>query len=236
MDNTNSSSKAAELQAGFYGKLPAHGDFVSRELPTGFVQPWDQWLQQSINGSRALLEEQWLDIYLTSPIWHFAFSPGLLDEHAWLGIMSPSVDSVGRYFSFCIAMKLPAMACTVASFYSSTTWFNALETLVVSALENRLDAESIKDSLRPLRATSVARPPGSSSSFVPLQNGATDDKLDGAAIMLDYLVAEKHPRFSYWRTNGSPLVSPCTRLNPDLPDAELFTLMMNSAWQKSGIK
>ena len=27
---------------GFYGKLPARGDFVRRRLPSAFVAPWDQ--------------------------------------------------------------------------------------------------------------------------------------------------------------------------------------------------
>ena len=51
---------AARLQvsgvvAGFYGKLPARGDFVRAGLPRDFTDPWDDWLQSVIAGSRALV-------------------------------------------------------------------------------------------------------------------------------------------------------------------------------------
>lgn len=230
MDNVPPLPESAKLQTGCYGKLPAHGDFISRQLPEGFIQPWDQWLQQSISASRELLGEQWLDTYLTSPIWHFALSPGLLDEHAWLGLMSPSVDSVGRYFSFCMALQLPEISSAIASFYHNTEWFLGLENLAIRALEERLDADSIEASLMRMQATAVACLPGSSSSYVALQNSASGDALLSAGVMLEYLAAEKHAPFSFWRTSGSRLVTPCISLNPGLPNAELFTSMMNSGW------
>jgi type VI secretion system protein ImpM len=37
---------------GLYGKVPAIGDFVLRRLPARFVEPWDQWLRESINASQ----------------------------------------------------------------------------------------------------------------------------------------------------------------------------------------
>ncbi|TIU04376.1 MAG: type VI secretion system-associated protein TagF, partial [Mesorhizobium sp.] len=33
---------------GFYGKMPATGDFVTRRLPGDFVRAWDRWLAQHI--------------------------------------------------------------------------------------------------------------------------------------------------------------------------------------------
>jgi len=33
---------------GFYGKMPATGDFVTRRLPGDFVRVWDRWLAQHI--------------------------------------------------------------------------------------------------------------------------------------------------------------------------------------------
>ena len=29
---------------GWYGKLPASGDFATRRLPPSFIEPWDAWL------------------------------------------------------------------------------------------------------------------------------------------------------------------------------------------------
>ena len=39
----------------FYGKLPAKGDFLSRNLPQEFVAAWDQWLQAGMHASREAL-------------------------------------------------------------------------------------------------------------------------------------------------------------------------------------
>ncbi|RUW25688.1 type VI secretion system-associated protein TagF, partial [Mesorhizobium sp. M4B.F.Ca.ET.013.02.1.1] len=33
---------------GFYGKIPATGDFVSRRLTGDFVRVWDRWLAQHL--------------------------------------------------------------------------------------------------------------------------------------------------------------------------------------------
>ena len=43
---------AATEPPGLYGKLPARGDFVTRRLDRGFVEAWDDWLQQAILASR----------------------------------------------------------------------------------------------------------------------------------------------------------------------------------------
>ncbi len=57
---------------GFYGKLCAMGDFVSRRLPPSFVGPWDAWLQAMLTESRRHLGKDWLPAYMTAPIWRFA--------------------------------------------------------------------------------------------------------------------------------------------------------------------
>ncbi|RUZ99042.1 type VI secretion system-associated protein TagF, partial [Mesorhizobium sp. M7A.F.Ca.US.002.01.1.1] len=33
---------------GFYGKMPATGDFVTRRLTGDFVRVWDRWLAQHL--------------------------------------------------------------------------------------------------------------------------------------------------------------------------------------------
>ena len=62
-------SEVVDLTPGFFGKLPALGDFVQRRLPGAFVKVWDGWLQGAIAGSKAQLAEHWLDTYLSSPVW-----------------------------------------------------------------------------------------------------------------------------------------------------------------------
>ena len=42
---------------GIYGKIPAHGDFVSRRLNNDFIRYWDEWLQRGIATSQEQLGE-----------------------------------------------------------------------------------------------------------------------------------------------------------------------------------
>ena len=84
----------------WYGKLASLGDFATRRLPQDTARVLDAWLAQGVDASRAQLgDERWLQVYLTSPLWRFAWAPGVLEPSAWwFGLMMPSVDNVGRYF------------------------------------------------------------------------------------------------------------------------------------------
>jgi type VI secretion system protein ImpM len=64
---------------GLFGKLPAHGDFIYRNLPSNFINAWDAWLQGFVGSSQEQIGESWLDVYLTSPIWRFVLSDGVID-------------------------------------------------------------------------------------------------------------------------------------------------------------
>lgn len=100
----------AAPQAGWFGKLPAAGDFLVRRLPQSFVHPWDDWLQQGIARGRERFGERWQELYLTFPIWRFLLPPNVLDAQAWYGTLLPSVDRVGRCFPLTICRPLPAHA------------------------------------------------------------------------------------------------------------------------------
>jgi type VI secretion system protein ImpM len=92
---------------GFCGKLPARGDFVVASLPRRFVEPWHDWMQRMLAGSRCRLGEDWLATWLEAPIWRFALSPGLCGPDAAVGLWMPSVDRAGRYFPLTFAAVMP---------------------------------------------------------------------------------------------------------------------------------
>ena len=99
---------SGDVIAGFYGKLPARGDFVRAGLPRDFTDPWDDWLQSVIAGSRSLMGEAWLPAFLEAPVWRFTLPPGMCGAQAALGLMLPSVDRAGRYFPLTFAALQPA--------------------------------------------------------------------------------------------------------------------------------
>jgi type VI secretion system protein ImpM len=121
--------------AGFFGKVPSHGDFLSRRLPRSFIGPWDDWLQLGLAESRLRLGQQWLPLYLNSPAWRFALGAGVCGPAAWLGVMIPSVDRVGRYFPLTLALSFdPAGAHSPGAPGDIQAWFERLESLALSCL------------------------------------------------------------------------------------------------------
>jgi len=57
---------AVAVLPGWYGKLPALGDFASRRLPPVFVEPWDRWLATGLSAWRDA-DPGWLEAYLGAP-------------------------------------------------------------------------------------------------------------------------------------------------------------------------
>lgn len=92
---------------GWYGKLPGMGDFAHRRLPESFRSVWDTWLQHGLARLRDR-HADWTERYLEAPVWCFALGPQLVGERAWIGVLMPSVDGVGRYFPFTLAVELEA--------------------------------------------------------------------------------------------------------------------------------
>src|SRR5450631_1378198 len=115
------------MTVGFYGKLPSHGDFVNRSVSDAFVDPWDAWLQRGIARSRDDLGDAWLDAFLTSPIWRFAFQSGVINSAAWAGILMPSVDRVGRYFPLTVVAELPQSTDPHMVSVAAAGWFDWVE-------------------------------------------------------------------------------------------------------------
>jgi type VI secretion system protein ImpM len=116
---------------GFYGKLPARGDFVRAGLPRDFTDPWDDWLQSVIAGSRTLMGDAWLPAFLEAPVWRFTLPRGMCGAQAVLGLMLPSVDRAGRYFPLTFAALSPHGIVGA----SGEAWLDACEAAGRDALE-----------------------------------------------------------------------------------------------------
>lgn len=131
--------------AGWYGKIPALGDFASRRLPSDFVEAWDSWLQRGMAASKCALREQWQLIYLNSPIWRFVLLPDIFGQSAWTGIMMPSVDSVGRHFPLVIATQVDSPS--LAAVRDAQGWFAAIEQIALSTLSLEFRLDDLEDRL-----------------------------------------------------------------------------------------
>lgn len=108
---------------GLYGKLPSHGDFVLRELPQNFVQPWDNWLQASIAEARRALADEFANVWAAARPWRFRLPAGACGELSVVGVLLPSEDLVGREFPLTLAALLRPGAAA-----PNGAWYAALET------------------------------------------------------------------------------------------------------------
>ena len=125
---------------GLYGKMPAHGDFVRRGLPAGFVAPWDAWLQAGIAAARATLGEGWDAAWDGAPAWRFALPAGACGPEAVAGLLMPSRDAVGRCFPLTLA-AIPA------ALPPGAAWYDMLEALADRARAGVLDADALAAAL-----------------------------------------------------------------------------------------
>ena len=175
--STTEQTEAPSNIAGWYGKLPCLGDFASRRLTPEFITPWDAWLQRSIATSRQQLGEQWLDIYLTSPMWRFVLAPGICGEHASAGLLLPSVDKVGRYFPLTFAMPLDQGDADILQLLAMQDWFAGLEQIGFAALNVDYSANELEAALaaHPFPAMDMPSPPaGTRNMFEYLRDPQPD--------------------------------------------------------------
>ena len=125
---------------GFYGKVPARGDFVRAGLPRDFTDPWDVWLEAVIAVTRAEAGDAWLPAYLEAPIWRFTLPAGLCGKNPVLGLTMPSVDKAGRYFPLTFAAVSPQPD---LDHRADDAWLNACEDAGRTALESDTPPEAI---------------------------------------------------------------------------------------------
>lgn len=229
---------AYQNKTGLFGKLPAHGDFIYRDLPARFINVWDQWLQGYIGTSREKLGDQWLDVYMTSPIWRFALSEGAVDENAWAGIVLPSVDRVGRYFPFSIATRLAPQVNPTEFLSLRTNWYKAIEDAALRALDGSLHIDDLVEELNDVNpmgkvAHKRGAPLSHQNNMMVRTAGAEHVAQSVLPFMLDACLANSLSSYSIWSTAGSELIDPCVFVSKGLPALSGVSAMLSGQWQAS---
>jgi type VI secretion system protein ImpM len=240
----------SNTSVGFFGKLPSNGDFLQRRVPQAFLEVWDPWLQECVHASRESLQEAWLAAYLTSPVWRFVLPEAICGSGAYAGILAPSVDRVGRYFPMTIVTQVDVDANPLDFAMRRGAWFDALESLLVTALgEPEVDLEwfdsqvieythfldgeldpsgpGLKDLLQrsqfPAQAEYWRAPLASANSLQAAVN----------AFAYRELSAQLRPA-SMWWTEGSGASAPAWLSLRGLPAPDRFGAMLNGHWSQHG--
>lgn len=182
------------MRLGVYGKLPAKRDFVSVETPLAFLHCFEPWLQSGIAASRKSLGPAWEPAFLSAPIWRFWLGPRLAGATV-AGALMPSVDGVGRYFPLCLfAIAEAGEAIPHPDMDAQQCWFEAIETLLLSALSEEASFGVVLDGLQRLE------PPAMRAA------------VNGSDL----------PGQSVWWTHGGPACAPKRLVAAGMPDESLF--------------
>lgn len=226
-------------QTGAYGKLPMHGDFIHRNLSSGFIEVWDEWLQLYISCSKEQMGDEWLDTYLTSPIWRFVLSSGIVDEKHWAGIMLPSVDQVGRYFPFSVVMPFDPNINPLEFISLHSLWYESIEELALQALEGQMSVDELVDAANDINVefTLSYRKTGQQTDSNSIQmNMEFDEELPTSiyAYFLDSFMLKNLNCYSIWTTRGSEKITPCLFNVKNLPSTNKMPAMLDGQWEHWG--
>jgi type VI secretion system protein ImpM len=165
----------SRIDAGFYGKVRTHGDFVGRGLSAAFVGRWDAWLQRGLLAARERHAGDWLERYLEMPVWRFSAPPSVIDDCACTGVLMPGIDAVGRYFPFVIARRIESGARAVDS-----RWHDEASALALSTLAPSFSLTAFESKLAALREQTVALASCEGASMWWTQSDGVTHRHEGA--------------------------------------------------------
>jgi type VI secretion system protein ImpM len=219
---------------GYYGKLPARADFVSRRLPDDFIKDWDVWLQSALSAGEAG-GERWRQRFPASPTWRFALPAGTCGRCGWIGALRPSMDAVGRRFPFMLAAELPKPVDIIALVEAGAGWFETLEAMAGAIARPDFELDWLD---RPLPSPRFAASGGTSlwPSLGPAEPGVLWHGLPsvlaaGAALRRQPATGQ---HASIWWTAGTPGFDPGVALTRGLVPPDAFAALVDGLWDKHG--
>jgi type VI secretion system ImpM family protein len=204
---------------GLFGKVPQKRDFMSVQMPTAVLSPFETWMQSAVAASRNELGQAWQNHYLVAPIWRFWIGEHILGTTV-AGAMMPSVDQVGRYFPLSIMyFAEPGEALPPPLLSPLDHWYGEMEVRLLRALSEETDAylTTILNGLEPPRdlpplPVAAAEPPPVLT--MPELIGTT------AVVDKDDLASAKAEGASV--VEAAPLPDPPKTAIEDLPDTSPF--------------
>lgn len=225
-------------ETGYFGKLPSKGDFLSRRLPSGFVEVWDAWLQAGIVSSRRELGDAWASCFPGAPVWRFFTPPCMVTERAWIGIVLPSMDRVGRHFPLTVAAGIAlAQVDAVATLDASSEWLAAISSAALDALAQGGNAESFDARVAALPFP-LAKATGTGSGGTSTTPKPAQTRFLGFALEPDERPATERvraaldgaQRFALWWTIGSTARPACLLASDSLPAERRFCALLDGRW------
>lgn len=217
------------ITTGYYGKTSARGDFVSHRLPQTFVNVWDDWAQQLVLSCQQNYPDNFDKTWYQLPSYRFVLSAGLAGEMAWLGILIPSSDSVGRNYPLCFARPLNSGMLPNQALMTSGEYFHDLESLISKLISSdydfnqlAIDLEDIdrkhqSDDLQSNGSTSQITLQSISDTLSLRVSGRLDNGQDSVDLYTHAVLTASCGSYSMWVTSDISNSSSETLLFEGLP-------------------
>lgn len=130
-----------------FGKLPAHGDFVSRGVPGAVRDRLDEWLSEWLVQARAAHGPAFEQVYEDAAPW-------LFEGPAAAAVLLPSVDAVGRHYPL-LVVTTPDRS------------LQAVYDAMIDALVACTDSDTLRANLAALDVTPRAETSANARWFLP---------------------------------------------------------------------
>jgi type VI secretion system protein ImpM len=209
---------------GFFGKLPARGDFLVRRVPAGLRENWEDWLAGLVVAAREALGTDWPDAWLTAPLWHFSLGRDLAPPLGAMGVVLASVDRVGRFFPFSVVGAASARVGL-----GRDAWARSAEDLALAALDDDFDPDALDRALAGLGPPSAAAGAARAIGHWPLHI-AGDWPAPAGDAFADSALQPPGPAQSVWWCRGSERMPPAHLRCDGLPDAAASAALVTGAF------
>ena len=212
---------------GFFGKVPARGDFISRRLPPALQSDWENWLATLVVAARDALGNAWPDAWLTAPLWHFLLGTSLSPPSGAAGVLIASADRVGRLYPFTIIGA--ASNALSSDRLVLNDWARSAEALTLSALEDDFDPEALDAALVELGSPPAVAGVARATGDWPLAFDG-DWPNEDADVFADSALQPPGPDQSAWYCRGSDRVEPMHLRCNGLPEPAIAAAMITGTF------
>jgi len=227
-------------QLGWYGKIPAAGDFMHRRLPRDLIAWWDRWLQYGLAALKQAPDDSAARSFAAAPIWNFAIPSGPSGSVAQMGCIAPSRDRVGRGYPLCVIMAIPEDKYHSSMLDGASDYYRQIGISMLSAVRHGCAAEQFDRELMEIRVPGPVQPAerSSGSDIMDILNAGLEG--DAEPVAKRTLAAWPELPFcfnpsshtSYWWTNQVDGAALQTYVHGGSLNAALFTRLFASlpAW------
>ncbi|WP_442951929.1 type VI secretion system-associated protein TagF [Orrella sp. JC864] len=148
---------AARGRHGWYGKIPAAGDFLHRGVTRELAAWWDKWAQHGLAALRQLPPEAQRE-FLAAPLWNFAVPAGPGAGSVQLGCVMPSRDRVGRAYPLWALWEIPVRGYEPGMLAQSGPFYRDAGGALLSAVRHGSGADQLDRALAQAAAGLQAAP------------------------------------------------------------------------------